>query len=78
MDEKTFVELLIAGWNAPVVARTETKKFTGGAICGRTVANIESLEPKNKVPGRMKIGRKVTYPTRPYAEWIGHRLFKEA
>lgn len=74
MDRIEFTEMLIQGWNAPFVARSETGKFTGEALSGRTVANEESRG--NKVPGRVKIGRKVAYPTRNFAWWIATRMLK--
>ncbi len=77
MTNTDFVDLLVEGWEAPVVARRETKKFTGGAVAGRTVANEESKDPSNKVPGRMLVGRNVIYPTRPYAEWLAKRFLKK-
>lgn len=76
MDEETFIKMLVESWPAPIVARTETKLFTGGCLDGRTVANIESKEPENRVPGRMTMGRKMAYPTRPYATWIAKRFLK--
>jgi hypothetical protein len=78
MDQKHFIESLVKSWPAPFVARSETKRFTGGSLVGRTVANIECREPENRVPGRMVIGRKVVYPTRSFAEWIARRLLKDA
>lgn len=77
MTQADFVNLLVEGWGAPVVARRKTEIFTGGAVTGRTVANEESKDPDNKVPGRMLVGRNVTYPTRPYAEWIVKRFLKK-
>ena len=78
MSQADFIKALIEGWNAPFVARSQTKKFTGGSITGRTVANIESKDPDKKVPGRILLGRNITYPTKEYATWISEHLLKEA
>ena len=78
MDREKFVKELVNSWAAPHVARTETMRFSGGALSPRTVANIESKDPANKVPGRFMVGRKIMYPTRAFAEWLGERLLKEA
>ena len=77
MEKTKFVEQLVASWPAPFVARTETFKFTGGAVEGRSVANAESLETEAKVLGRFVLGRKVCYPTRNFAEWLANRLLKK-
>lgn len=74
MDKKQFVEMLVKSWNAPFVARSETKQFTGGALSGRTVANAESAG--DPVEGRITIGRQIAYPTQQYAEWIARRMLK--
>ena len=66
MTNENFIKALVLGWDAPFVARSETKKFTGGALSGRTVANAESAG--DPVPGRITIGRQIAYPTKQYAE----------
>jgi hypothetical protein len=79
MQDTDLVDILVEGWNGrgPLVPRNKTDQFTSGAISGRTVANEESKDPDNKVPGRMLVGRNVTYLPRPYAEWLVKRFFKK-
>lgn len=74
MTSENFIEALLKAWNAPFVARSETKQFTGGALSGRTVANAESAG--DPVEGRITIGRQIAYPTQQYAEWIARRMLK--
>jgi len=76
MDKIEFAEVLIKGWNdGAFVSRSQTGKFTGGALSGRTVANEESRG--HKVPGRVRIGRNVAYPVRDFAWWIATRMLKD-
>ncbi len=77
MKNEDYVDSLVEAWGKPLVVRRETKRFTCEAVDGRTVANVESKDPHNKVPGRMLVGRNVVYPTRPYAEWLVKRFFKK-
>ena len=74
MTHNEFVKALVSAWAAPFVARSETPKFTGGALSGRTVANAESAG--DPVEGRITIGRQIAYPTQQYAEWIARRMLK--
>jgi hypothetical protein len=63
-------------WPSPVVARTEIKKFTGGALSGRTVANLDS---RGEGPeGRFRLGRKTVYPKDKLVEWLERRMSQEA
>jgi len=77
MSKQKYVEDLLKGWETKHVSRTNTEHFTGGAISSRTVANIESLDPANAVPGRFMVGRRVMYPARAYAEWIADHFLKQ-
>lgn len=62
---------LAATWAAPIVARREVGKFSGGALNPRTLANLDSL---GEGPPRLKLGEKmVVYPTRSLAEWMRNR-----
>ena len=45
-------------WGSEIVARTEIRKFTGGMISGKYMANLDSL---GLSPDRVKIGRKIGY-----------------
>ena len=63
-------------WSAPIVARSEIKKFTGGALSGRTVANLDSLGQGPE--GRFRLGRKTVYPKGKLIEWLEHRMAEKA
>lgn len=60
-------QLLAKNWPAPIVARSEIAKFTGGLINPRTVANLDS---KGTGPPRFRVGRKVAYPVDTFIEWL--------
>lgn len=61
-------------WNAPYVARSQRilDKATGGLVNAKTLANLDSLGKGPK--GRLRLGRKVGYPSRPFFEWLAARL----
>ena len=58
-------------WRAPIVARTESQAFTGGAVSEKYLANLDAqgLGPE----GRFRIGRKVVYPTNEFVKWLERR-----
>ena len=69
------IKTLKAGWNtwpAPVVARSEIGKFTGGLLGSRTMANLDSQ--RRGPEGRLRMGRKVAYLKSSLVEWLIGRL----
>ena len=58
-------------WPSPLVTRSEVKRFSGGLLNGRTLANLDSagLGP----PNRIRVGRKIAYPVRDLIRWIAER-----
>ena len=74
MSKKELIEILVKGWPGEIVARTEAKVFTGGAVSSGTVANCESS--KGKVPGRFTLGRRAAYPKKEFATWLVKHFFK--
>ena len=62
---------LAAEWPSSYVAREEIKKFTGGIIHPKTLANLDSQGKGPK--GRIKVGRKVAYAVQPFIEWLQQR-----
>lgn len=62
-------------WPSPFVARQEIKKFSGGIMSVKYIANLDSqgLGPR----GRIKIGRKVAYPVDALVEWLESRSTAE-
>ncbi|WP_031386515.1 hypothetical protein [Desulfonatronum thiodismutans] len=58
-------------WPSAVVARSQIEAFTGGAIKGSYMANLDAA---GEGPPREKIGRqKWVYPVRPLVDWLRHR-----
>jgi hypothetical protein len=55
-------------WGAPVVARAEVGKFSGGALSPKYCANQDSLGTGPK--GRFKIGRRVVYRVDELVAWL--------
>ena len=70
MDTTVFEEML-AGWPSALVARTEVETFSGGLMSEKYQSNLDSagLGPK----GRIRIGRKIAYPVKPYVAWLAAR-----
>jgi hypothetical protein len=68
--QKAFEEMK-KSWPAAVVARTEVKKFTGGAISEKRLANLDSqgLGPS----GRFRLGKKICYPVDTLILWLEGR-----
>lgn len=71
----TLSEKLIASWPAPIVARSEVGKFSGGILHPRTMANLDSL---GQGPGKIVIGGKVGYYTEVLAKWTEARAMVQA
>jgi hypothetical protein len=61
---------LAEAWGAPIVARTDVGKFSGGLLHPRTLANLDSL---GKGPGKIKVGGRVCYETSKLTQWMMNR-----
>lgn len=59
-------------WPSEVVARTEIRQFTGGALTERYCANLDSA--KKGIKGRFRIGRKICYPVSNVIDFLENRL----
>jgi hypothetical protein len=70
MGDSVF-EKMAERWPSGVVARCEISKFTGGAISEKYAANLDCAGKGPK--GRIRIGRKVCYPTIELARWLAAR-----
>jgi len=57
-------------WQAPVVARSQIDKFSGGLLHPLTLRNLDSL---GQGPPRIKLGRKVAYPVDTLVKWMETR-----
>lgn len=69
--EMSIFQSMADKWRAEIVARTEAAAFTGGAISGKYLANLDSrgLGPA----GRFYIGRRCVYPTHLFVDWLSKR-----
>lgn len=59
-------------WPSGIVSRGEVGRFTGGAICPRTMANIDSKG--EGPPNRFKLGKKTCYFVDDLTEWLEERM----
>ena len=55
-------------WPSEIISRTEIKKFTGGGISPKTLANADSEGEGPR--GRFVLGRKICYPTKEVVKWL--------
>jgi len=58
-------------WPSNLVATPEVKKFSGGTIDGKTLANMRSLG--KPVPESVKVGSKRAYLAGSLAAWLRSR-----
>lgn len=72
MERDVFDEM-VERWPSAIVARTAIKKFTGGTISGKYMANLDALKIGCK---RVKISGRVAYPTKSLANWMRGRAEK--
>jgi hypothetical protein len=68
---QTIFQDMVDSWKSPIVARTESGRFSGGVINEHTLANYDSLGIGPE--GRLRIGRKICYPTKNLAAWLESR-----
>jgi hypothetical protein len=61
---------LAEAWGAPLVARKDVAKFSGGLLHPRTMANLDSL---GSGPGKILIGRRAFYDTWSLVSWLENR-----
>lgn len=59
-------------WPSNYVARTEIKRFTGGALSTGHLANLDSQG--TGPTGAFSIGRKIVYPKDQLTDWLISRL----
>lgn len=68
---KDIFEQLADAWPAPIVARREIAKFSGGVLQPRSMANSDSA---GVGPPKIKIGsRTVAYPVKELVKWMRDR-----
>lgn len=68
---KLDLSIMATRWPSPYVAREKVGEFTGGILTPKTMANLDSLNLG--VKGRIKVGRKVAYPTNELIAWLESR-----
>lgn len=69
MKDFDFVEMA-EQWGSAIVARSEVPRFTGGTMSSGYIANLDC---QGLGPPRVRIGRKVAYPTLGFCEWLKQR-----
>ena len=69
---KTNLKAMAVKWASGYVARSEIRRFTGGAVAPGTMANLDSrgLGPQ----GGIRLGRKVVYPVHDLIAWLESRV----
>lgn len=70
MDKHVLKEMADK-WDSPIVARGEIRRFTGGVISPKSLANLDSqgVGPE----GAFRIGCKVVYPVASVVTWLETR-----
>jgi len=69
--ERTLLSDLAAKWPSAWVTRCEAKRFTGGMIGEKFLANLDS---QGRGPaGRIRCGRKIAYPVAEFVKWLEAR-----
>jgi hypothetical protein len=58
-------------WPSSFVARQEAKRFSGGIISEKSLANLDSKGEGPK--GRFRIGKKIAYPVESLIAWLEGR-----
>ena len=65
VDFGKFIEHL-----PPIMARQEVPQYLGGVISSKTLANLDTA---GMGPPRIRIGRKIIYPTAEFLKWLSDR-----
>jgi len=68
---ENLVEELTQRWLSPLVSRSHVGTFSGGLLTPKYMANIDS---RGEGPPRIRVGRKIAYPTGDLARWIAARV----
>jgi hypothetical protein len=71
MGKKIDLSHLAKKWPSTIVARSESREFSGGMVAPGTMANMDS---QGKGPDeRLKIGSKVGYTVKSFIRWLEER-----
>lgn len=70
--QKDVFQQMVDRWDAPIVARVEAPRFSGGVVSAKLLANLDAqgIGPK----GKLTIGRKVAYEATELAAWLRSRV----
>jgi hypothetical protein len=68
---KPDFSILAKNWPSKIVARTEIRRFSGGFLNEKTLANHDSQG--GGPAGKFRIGRKVGYSVDSVIEWMAKR-----
>lgn len=73
MNRQQFIEDFCKAVGAPVGDRPTMCKASGGLIGStKTLANLDSLHVG--CTAQVRLGKRVGYQTRPFAEWLFDRM----
>lgn len=68
---ESIFDSMLEKWPSALVAAPQVKRFTGGIITGKTLANIASRgEP---VPESIRIGTRKAYVAASLVDWLRKR-----
>lgn len=68
---ENIFDSMLEKWPSALVAAPEVKKFTGGVISGKTLANMASRG--ESVPDSVRIGNRKAYVATSLIEWLRSR-----
>ncbi len=71
MNLQQYFKDLVEHWPSAFVSRTEARKFSGGVVTAKSLANHDSAG--TGVSERFRVGRKICYPTVALAAWMQER-----
>ena len=73
-DKQSVVEEILSRCPGPVISRRQAAIVSGGMIGERSLANIDSDRTKQGPAERIRVGRRVGYTSRSFAEWLAERI----
>ncbi len=76
LEKQNLKKSLCEKWPSSIVARDQIKAFSGGAICGRSVANMESLGNGREPGCKFYLGKRAVYPADKLADWLVDQFMK--
>lgn len=74
MDRMVDFSSLGEKWPSSYVSREKVGEFSGGIVCPKYLANLDSQGKGPK--GRVRIGRKIAYPVDLFIKWLESRATK--